>query len=160
MSAGTTPARVRELAGQGYGRNACARELGVSRRQIDKLAREAGIDWSRTATEAATRARMADRRAELVDDFSEISDRAAERLLQALDADEIDPNVIRALINAAGTATDKLAALGDRLDSDEDRGDSLLERLASGFTEWAEHVANTDHQHNTTSTTDEGDRHE
>lgn len=152
--AGPTPARVRELAEQGFGRNACALELGVSRRQIDTWAREAGVDWSRASTAAATKARMIDRRAELAEDFSAIADRSAERLLQALDADEIDHNVIRALINAAGTSADKLAALADRLDARDDHGDSVLDRLATGFAEWAEHVANTDDQTTTTSTTD------
>lgn len=153
MSGRAGPARVRELAEQGYGRNACARELGVSRRQVDTWAREAGVDWSRAGTAAATKARMIDRRAELADDFSQIADGAAERLLQALDADEIDPHVLRALANVAGLSVDKLTALADRLDADEDRGDSLLDRLASGFSEWAEHVANADQ--NTSTTTDD-----
>lgn len=149
--AGPTPARVRELAEQGYGRNACARELGVSRRAIDQAAREAGVEWSRAATEAATRARMADVRAALADDFADISDRAAERLLDALDRDEIDPRVLQALAQVAGTATDKLDRLADRLTADDDHGDSLLDRLAAGFSEWAEHVANAEEttEHNT-----------
>lgn len=153
MSGCAGPTRVKELSEQGLGRNACARELGVSRRQIDTWAREAGVDWSRAGTAAATKARMIDRRAELAEDFGAIADRSAERLLQALDEDEIDHNVIRALVNAAGTSADKLTALADRLDATEDRGDSLLDRLATGFSEWAEHVANTDQ--NTSTTTDD-----
>ena len=149
MSGRAGPARVKELAEQGYGRNACARELGVSRRQIDTWAREAGVDWSRAGTAAATRARMIDRRADLAEDFSAIADRSAERLLQALDADEIDHNVIRALVNAAGTSADKLAALADRIDATEDRGDSLLDRLAAGFQSWAAHVEHLDHNQTT-----------
>lgn len=150
------PARVKELAEQGYGRNACARELGVSRRQIDTWAREAGVDWTRTATEAATKARMADRRAELVDDFSEISDRAAERLLDALDADDLDPHILRALVSVAGTATDKLDALADRLTATDDHGDSVLDKLAAGFQSWAAHVEQLDHiQHDTTTNNEE-----
>lgn len=145
MTGRAGPARVKELAEQGLGRNAVSRELGISRRQVDKLAREAGVDWTRTATEAATAARMADVRAALADDFSEIADRSAERLLDALDADELDPHVLRALANVAGTSTDKLAALSDRLTATGDQGDSVLDKLASGFATWAEHVANTDH---------------
>ena len=146
---GRTPARatpdmVAQLAAEGHGRNSCARELGLSRRQVDRLAREAGIKWERAATEAATRARMADRRAELVEDFSQIADGAAERLLDALDADEIDPRVVQALAQVAGTATDKLTTLADRLTADDGTGDSVLDRLAAGFSEWAEHVANAD----------------
>lgn len=145
------PAEVARLAREGMGRNATARHLGVSRRAVDDAARAAGVSWVRSSTEAATRARMADRRAELLDDFSAISDRAAERLLQALDADDLDPRVLQALANVAGLSVDKLTALADRIDATEDRGDSLLDRLATGFASWAEHVANTDdHQHTTT----------
>lgn len=131
--AGPTPARVRELAEQGYGRNACARELGVSRRAIDQAAREAGVEWSRAATEAATRARMSDVRAALADDFADISDRAAERLLDALDRDDLDPHVLRALANVAGLSVDKLAALADRLDVDDATGDSLIAQMGAWF---------------------------
>lgn len=134
--AGPAPARVRELAEQGLGRNACARELGCSRRQIDKLAREAGVDWTRTATEAATAARMADVRAALADDFSEIADRSAERLLDALDADELDANVLRALANVAGTSVDRLTALADRIDTEQDSPDNLLDQLRRGIDSW------------------------
>lgn len=143
MTGRAGPARVRELAEQGLGRNACARELGVSRRAVDRAAREAGIEWSRTATEAATAARMADVRASLADDFSHISDRAAERLLEALDADELDPHVLRSLMNVAATSTDKLTSLADRLTTADDHGQSILDRLAAGFGEWAEWAANT-----------------
>lgn len=146
---GRTPARanpeeVARLAADGLGRNAVARELGVSRRAVDTAAQAAGITWVRSSTEAATRARMADRRAELAEDFSDIADRSAERLLQALDADDLDPNVIRALVNAAGTSADKLTALADRIDTGDDTGDSVLDRLATGFASWAEHVATTE----------------
>lgn len=158
---GRTPARanpeeVARLAADGMGRNAVARHLGVSRRAVDDAARAAGVSWVRSSTEAATRARMADRRAELAEDFSEISDRAAERLLDALDRDEIDPHVLRALANVAGMSVDRLTALADRIDATEDRGDSLLDRLAAGFSEWAEHVANAD-QNTSTTTDDIGD---
>ena len=147
--AGPTPARVRELAEQGYGRNACARELGVSRRQLDTWAREAGVSWVRSSTEAATKARMADVRASLADDFSQIADGAAERLLAALDADDLDPHVLRALVSVAGTATDKLAALADRLTADDGTGDSVLDKLAAGFQSWAAHVEHLDHNQTT-----------
>ena len=152
--AGPAPARVRELAEQGYGRNACARELGVSRRQVDTWAREAGVSWVRSSTEAATKARMADRRAELADDFSAISDRAAERLLDALDRDEIDPRVLQALANVAGLSVDKLTALADRIDADEDRGDSLLDQLRRGIDSWAAGLAEQDHDQDDQTTTE------
>lgn len=154
---GRTPARanpeeVARLAREGMGRNAAARHLNVSRRAVDEAARAAGVSWVRSSTEAATRARMADRRAELAEDFSEISDRAAERLLDALDADDLDPHVLRALANVAGLSVDKLAVLADRIDADEDRGDSLLDQLRRGIDSWA--AALTD-QTNTTPTPEE-----
>lgn len=79
---------------------------------------------------------MADVRASLADDFSQIADGAAERLLDALDADEIDHNVIRALANVAGLSVDKLTALADRIDADEGRGDTLLDQLRRGIDSW------------------------
>ena len=151
-----TPDMVAQLAAEGHGRNSCARELGLSRRQVDRLAREAGIKWERAATEAATRARMIDRRAELAEDFSEISDKAAERLLDALDADDLDPRVLQALAQVAGAATDKLTALADRLTADDGTGDSVLDKLAAGFQSWAAHVEQLDHiQHDTTTNNEE-----
>ena len=157
---GRTPARVdpeivAQLAADGMGRNAVARTLGVSRRAVDTAAKAAGITWVRSSTEAATKARMADRRAELLDDFSEISDKAAERLLDALDADEIDPRVLQALAQVAGTATDKLDRLADRLTADDGTGDSLLDRLAAGFQSWAAHVEHLDHNQTTTTNNEE-----
>ena len=98
---------------------------------------------------------MADRRAELADDFSQIADGAAERLLQALDADEIDPRVLQALAQVAGTATDKLDRLADRLTADDGTGDSLLDRLAAGFQSWAAHVEHLDHNQTTTTNNEE-----
>lgn len=138
---GRTPARanpeeVARLAREGMGRNAVARTLGVSRRAVDEAAKTAGVSWVRTSTEAATRARMADRRAELADDFSQIADGAAERLLDALDRDEIDPHVIRALANVAGMSVDKLTALADRIDTEQDSPDNLLDQLRRGIDSW------------------------
>lgn len=138
---GRTPARVdpeevARLASEGMGRNACARHLGVSRRAVDTAAQAAGITWVRSSTEAATKARVADVRASLAADFADIADGAAERLLDALDRDEIDPHVLRALANVAGISTDKLTTLADRLDADEDRGDTLLDQLRRGIDSW------------------------
>lgn len=135
---GRTPARanpeeVARLAREGMGRNQVARHLGVSRRAVDEAARAAGVSWVRTSTDAATKARVADVRASLADDFSQISDRAAERLLDALDRDELDPHVLRALANVAGLSVDKLAALADRLDVDDATGDSLIAQMGAWF---------------------------
>lgn len=151
---GRTPARanpeeVARLAADGLGRNAVARHLGVSRRAVDDAAQAAGITWVRTATEAATRARVADVRASLADDFSQIADGAAERLLDALDRDEIDPHVIRALANVAGMSVDKLVALADRIDTEQDSPDNLLDQLRRGIDSWHAGLADQDDQTNT-----------
>lgn len=84
---------------------------------------------------------MADRRAELADDFSQIADRSAERLLDALDADDLDANVLRALANVAGTSVDRLAALADRIDTEHDSPDTLLDQLRRGIDSWAAGLA-------------------
>lgn len=52
--------RVAELHARGMSRNAIARELGRSPRTVSVIAAEAGLSFSREATEDATRARMAD----------------------------------------------------------------------------------------------------
>lgn len=158
---GRTPARanpeeVAQLAREGMGRNACARHLGVSRRAVDTAAQAAGVSWVRSSTEAATRARMADVRASLADDFSQIADGAAERLLDALDRDELDPHILRALVSVAGTATDKLDALADRLDADENSPESLLDTMRAGFANWhAALKAGLDDQDQTNTITDD-----
>lgn len=150
---GRTPARanpeeVARLAREGMGRNQVARTLGVSRRAVDEAARAAGVSWVRTSTDAATKARVADVRASLADDFSQIADGAAERLLDALDRDEIDHNVIRALANVAGLSVDKLTALADRIDTEQDSPDNLLDQLRRGIDSWHAGLSDQDDQTN------------
>lgn len=137
------PEQVAQLAADGHGRNSVARTLGVSRRAVDEAARAAGVTWDRTATAQATAARLADVRAELTDSFTEAADLATGRLIEELHQDQLDAGTLRALATVAGISADKLIALGDRLTATDDHGDSLLDRLAAGFSEWAEHVANT-----------------
>lgn len=143
------PEKVAQLAREGMGRNAVARHLDVSRRAVDEAARAAGVTWVRTATEAATRARVADVRASLAADFADISDRAAERLLEALDRDELDPHTLRALANVAGVSVDRLTALADRIDHDETTANSLLDQLRGGFDSWAAALAHHDYDDHT-----------
>lgn len=54
--------RVVELHGDGLGRNAIARTLGVHGRIVSELAKEHGLTFTRTATRTATAARVADSR--------------------------------------------------------------------------------------------------
>ena len=145
------PEQVAQLAADGLGRNAVARTLGVSRRAVDEAARAAGVTWDRTATAQATAARLADVRAELTDSFAEAADLATGRLIEELRQDQLDAGTLRALATVCGISTDKIIALGDRVSATDTTGDSLLDRLAAGFSEWAEHVANAEEttEHNT-----------
>lgn len=159
---GRTPARanpeeVARLAADGLGRNAVARHLGVSRRAVDEAARAAGVSWVRTSTEAATKARVADVRATLAGDFADIADGAAERLLDALERDDLDPHVLRALANVAGTSVDMLTALADRLDADENSPESLLDTMRAGFANWHAALADGLDDQDQTNTDDIGD---
>lgn len=114
----------------------------MSRRAVDEVAKAAGVSWVRTGTAAATAARLADVRADLADTFATTADLAGDRLITALRADELDPAILRALATVAGISADKLIALGDRVNATDDRGDSLLDTLATGFSQWAEWAAN------------------
>lgn len=138
------PEQVAQLAADGMGRNAVARRLGVSRRAVDEAAKTAGVTWDRSATAAATAARLADVRADLADTFATTADLAGDRLIEALRADQLDPGTLRALATVAGISTDKLVILGDRLTATDDHGDSLLDRLAAGFASWVENTSNTE----------------
>lgn len=148
------PETVARLAADGLGRNAVARELGVSRRAVDEAARAAGITWDRTATAQATAARLADVRAELTDSFTEAADLATGRLIEALHADELDPAVLRALGTVAGISTDKVVLLGDRVSATDERGDSLLDQLRSGIDSWAAGLAEQDQDQDDQTTTE------
>lgn len=143
------PEQVAQLAAEGLGRNAISRRLGVSRRAVDEAARAAGVTWDRSATAAATAARLADVRAELTDSFTEAADLATGRLIEELHQDQIDAGTLRALATVAGISADKLIVLGDRVSASDGTGDSLLDRLAAGFQSWAAHVEQLDH-HQTT----------
>ena len=144
------PEQVAQLAADGLGRNAIARTLGASRRAVDEAAKAAGVTWDRSATAAATAARMADVRAELADTFATTADLAGDRLIDALKADQLDPGTLRALATVAGISADKLIALGDRLTATEDRGDSLLDQLRRGIDSWAAGLADQDQTNNNT----------
>ena len=100
---------------------------------------------------------MADVRATLAGDFADIADGAAERLLDALDRDEIDPHVIRALANVAGMSVDKLVALADRIDTEQDSPDTLLDQLRRGIDSW--HAGLADDQDDQTTTDAVGGTH-
>lgn len=143
------PETVARLAADGHGRNSVARTLGVSRRAVDEAAQAAGVSWVRAGTAAATAARLADVRADLTDQFTEAADLATGRLIEALQADDLDPGILRALATVAGISADKLISLGDRVSATDDTGDSLLDQLRNGFDSWAAALAGHDQDRTT-----------
>jgi len=73
---------VRELHGQGFSRNAIAREINRSPATVSKIAKGLGLEFDRSSTKEATAAVVADaasRRTALV---SEMIDKAAELVSQ------------------------------------------------------------------------------
>lgn len=140
---GIEPARVKELVEQGFGRNAVARELGVSYRAVDEVAKAEGITWDRSRTKKATAALVADAQHELSSMFSETASVAARRLLEELQSDDPNPHLIRALASASDLPAGRLLSIAERMtDGSADDTESLLGRLAAGVNEWAEHLAN------------------
>ncbi|MDT9688184.1 hypothetical protein Q5762_07410 [Streptomyces sp. P9(2023)] len=66
--------RVRELHAQGLGRNEIARQIGRGQRTVSVIAARLNLSFDRTATEEATRARIADlaeKRTILADAFTD-----------------------------------------------------------------------------------------
>ena len=80
--------RVKQLHAEGLGRNAIAAELGRPTGTVTNIARQLGLDFDRTATEAAVKARkidLAEKRGLLREKFlnraDELLNRAAEPYL-------------------------------------------------------------------------------
>lgn len=76
---------IRRLHAQGLGRNEIARQIGRGTRTVSVHAAEMGLTFDRTATEEATRARMADlaeRRAILAEALLGDAERLTEQLWQ------------------------------------------------------------------------------
>ncbi|WP_394253650.1 hypothetical protein [Arthrobacter pityocampae] len=82
-------AGVRACHAKGLGRNAIADELGVARGTITKVANELGLDFDRTKTEVATKARSIDQRARRQDIIDRLYKRA-ETVLDRLEAETFD----------------------------------------------------------------------
>lgn len=156
------PEQVAQLAADGLGRNAISRHLNVSRRAVDSAAQAAGIAWDRTATAAATAARMADVRAELADTFATTADLAGDRLIEELRRDHLDAGTLRALATVCGISTDKLIALGDRVSATDGTGDSLLDQLRAGIDNWHQGLTeqNTDDDNQIITSNSQEDQHD
>lgn len=75
--------RVRQLHAAGLARNDIAREIGRSPSTVTKLARELGLAFDRTATAAATHAKVLDakaKRAALMNDYLDDAQRLRQQL--------------------------------------------------------------------------------
>ncbi|MCL3994438.1 helix-turn-helix domain-containing protein [Streptomyces lavenduligriseus] len=116
---------VRRLHAQGLGRNAIAREMGRGPRTVSVIAAELGLDFDRSMTAEATRARKADleeRRVLLAEALQGDAERLTEQLWQRAkvfniggknntytdhDVDEPPAEAKKNLMAAAGIAVEK-----------------------------------------------------
>lgn len=109
-----TPEKVAELVAQGHGRNQIARLLEVPVYRVNKAAHAAGVKFDRSATKAATAARMADaqaERAELADKFRQVSQTILNVVLNS-DPGDLAPDALRDLLWSAGSAAASDARYG------------------------------------------------
>ena len=137
---------VARLAGEGVGRNQIAVQLDVAQSTVSKAARHAGVDLDAApAAATAGRARQAEHaRLELAGLAHQIAMSAGNKLLTAIDRDDLD--AVRPLAIGFGIAADKEIALARHLpDSDDSTGDNLLDQLRAGFAALAEHTDHDDH---------------
>lgn len=120
---------VARLAGQGIGRNEISRRLKVAPSLVTKAAGIAGVTFDNSVTEAATtaRARQAEQaRAGLAVEWVEIAELAVRRVRVELQAELLDPVVLRAVATTAGIATDKSVLLSSSLPTEvENHGMSV-----------------------------------
>ncbi|MFG3174925.1 helix-turn-helix domain-containing protein [[Kitasatospora] papulosa] len=148
-------ARIRELHGEGKGRNAIAKELGRSGRTISEEAGKLGISFAARAGQvaAATEVRqadLADRRTAFATKLQDIAEREAAKMSQPLlywdwggkdhDFDthlapEPTPADKRALMGTVATALDRsLKLVPPKDESGVEEGLALITQLMSGLT--------------------------
>ncbi|MFI8104716.1 helix-turn-helix domain-containing protein [Streptomyces sp. NPDC086023] len=143
--------QVRALHADGHGRNEIARRIGRGPRTVSVIAEQLGLSFDRTATEQATRARVADtkaRRAALIERYYA----QAEKILTRLERDEHNitevslgkvvrykatdlPSAdVRNLIQASSAASNQAAKL-EALDTNNgvDDAKSMLGMLRDGL---------------------------
>lgn len=117
----------------GQGRNEIARDHNVSVGSVTNIAREIGRPFDRSATKAATDARIADAAAGRTSLANKSLDVAA-RLLERLGELAEEASDVRDVAIAYGIATDKHLQLA-RFDSDDGAGEavSLVKGLRDAF---------------------------
>lgn len=115
-------AAVANLHAQGKGRNATARELNVSTRQVDHAARRLGITFDAENVRAAIAVNVAsagEQRRQLAGRFRSV----AEVALNHADEHSDDAAELFGWLKAAGTAIDKDLAIQQQLDRADVRTD-------------------------------------
>ncbi|MGP5250008.1 hypothetical protein ACTXLS_10865 [Corynebacterium variabile] len=139
MTTRTEPARtpekldaaVADLHAQGKGRNATARELNVSTRQVDHAARRMGITFDAENVRAAVAVNVAsagEQRRKLASRFRSV----AEVALNHADDHSDDAAELFGWLKAAGTAVDKDLAIQNQLDRVDDH--SSMQEAMDRFT--------------------------
>jgi hypothetical protein len=146
--------KIRAMHAEGLGRNEIARRLSRSGRTITVVCADMGLSFDRTATEEATRARMADlaeKRSILAEALTDDALRLTEQLWQPAtvfniggkdnvytdqEVPEPPADAKRALMGAAGMAIDRsLRLVPPAADSGADDARSMLGKLFSGLAE-------------------------
>lgn len=97
---------VRELYDQGRGRNAIAKELGVTTYQVDRACQELGITWEGKIPTTAVRVRSrraANERNEVAAKFRQLARRELDKALSA-EGENVD---VRCHVTAAAIATQR-----------------------------------------------------
>lgn len=141
-------ARVTDLHGRGFGRNAIARELGFSGATITTICQELGLDFDRAATKVAVNARKVDAAAlrselelQLLEDAQKLRAQiwqpheyrdygGKDFVLRKWTQDEPQPVDKLKLMQATGIAVDRAVRLGELDKADEvDAARSMLGQL-------------------------------
>ncbi|WP_432008723.1 hypothetical protein [Streptomyces bacillaris] len=141
---------LRELHAEGKGRNVIAREMGIATGCVSRTAEHLGLTFDRTAIQAATAARLADlaeRRSVLAVKFQDVAEDSLERIYKPTTVyafggsmntyaehtfDEAPATERRALVTAAGTATDRSLKLAPaEASSNLDGAKSMLGNLGN-----------------------------
>ena len=123
--------RVKALHKAGMGRNAIARELGVSHRQVDNAARALGIEFGRIDEKAlhGRKLQAQAQRDSIAAAWRELAEvNLAIMIDAAADSERVEEMRARATI--AGVATDKAAAL-EAIPRTVPRSDTEIERMTA-----------------------------
>ncbi|MFE7233915.1 hypothetical protein ACFVAF_25260 [Streptomyces sp. NPDC057596] len=143
---------LRELHAQGKGRNVISREMGITNSVVSRTAAHLGLEFDRSKIEAATRARLADlaeRRTLLAEQFHDVAEDSLDQIYQPTTVyafggkdnefnehtfDQAPPTERRALVAAAGAATDRSLKLAPpEVSGGADEAKSMLGKLAEGI---------------------------